>query len=245
MIKELIRFIKKLQEQKHEVILLIDANESITDSNSLIGTLLSQTQMCDPIFNQHGSKNEPNTHIKGSKRIDYIFCTQHISKYIISSGILPFDFVTTTDHRALFIDIYLHKYLRNPTQEYQDPQTRRLLTTITKGVQKYKGYLFKYIKDNKLYERISILQTKLKDKSLTIKEMNNINNIDEMMTKGMLKAEQQIKIRGKLHPWSPTLTNAILELHIWKIIMSEIKNKTNKQTKIKMIIEKQKNTAQK
>ena len=58
-------------------------------------------------------------------------------------------------------------------------------------------------------------------------------------TKGMLKAEQQIKIRGKLHPWSPTLANAILELHLWKLIMSEIKNKTNKQTKIEQIIEKQ------
>ena len=110
MIKELIRFIKKLRKQQHEVILLIDANESITDSNSLIGKLLSQTQICDPIFKQHRSKNQPNTHIKGSKRIDYIFCTQHISQYISSSNILPFDFVTTTDHRALFIDIYLNKY---------------------------------------------------------------------------------------------------------------------------------------
>ena len=114
MMKELISFIKKLREQKHEVILLIDANESITDSNSLIGKLLSQTQMCDPIFKQYGSKNEPNTHLRGSKRIDYILCTEHISQYISSSGIIPFDFVTTTDHRALFIDIYLNKCIKTP-----------------------------------------------------------------------------------------------------------------------------------
>ena len=69
MIKELISFINKLQRQQHEVILLIDANESITDSNSLIGKLLSQTQMCDPIFKQHGSKHEPNTHIKVPKEL--------------------------------------------------------------------------------------------------------------------------------------------------------------------------------
>ena len=71
--------------------------------------------------------------------------------------------------------------------------------------------------------------------------MNSINNLDEMMTKEMLKAEQQIKLRSNLHPWSPTLANAILELHLWKIITPEIKkNKTNKQIKIEMIIEKQK-----
>ena len=59
--------------------------------------------------------------------------------------------------------------------------------------------------------------------------MNSINNLDENMTKGMLKAEQQIKLRSNLHPWSPTLANSILKFHLWKLIMSEIKNKTNKQ----------------
>ena len=89
--------------------------------------------MCDPIFKQHGSNKEPNTHIKGSKRIDYIFCTQPKLKYISSSGILPFDYVTTTDHRALFVDIYLNRYLKTPNQEYQDPQTKRLRSTLLKG----------------------------------------------------------------------------------------------------------------
>ena len=59
--------------------------------------------------------------------------------------------------------------------------------------------------------------------------MNSINNLDENMTKGMLKAEQQIKLRSNLHPWSPTLANSILKFHLWKLIMSEIKNKTKKQ----------------
>ena len=55
----------------------------------------------------------------------------------------------------------------------------------------------------------------------------------------MLKAEQQIKLRSNLHPWSTTLANSILEFHLWKLIMSEKKNEINKQ-KIGMIIEKQK-----
>ena len=44
----------------------------------------------------------------------------------------------------------------------------------------------------------------------------------------MIKVEKQIKLRSQVHHWSPTLANAILELHLWKLIMSEIKNKTNK-----------------
>ena len=68
--------------------------------------------------------------------------------------------------------------------------------------------------------------------------MKYINNLDKMMTKRMLKAEQQIKLRSNLHPWSPTLANSILKFHLWKLIMSEIKNKTSKQTKIEIILEK-------
>ena len=90
MIQKLRTFINKLRETQHEVILLIDANESISDKNSRIGKLLSQTQMYDSIFKQYGSNKEPNTHIKGPKRIDYIFRTHQISKYRSSSGILPF-----------------------------------------------------------------------------------------------------------------------------------------------------------
>ena len=59
--------------------------------------------------------------------------------------------------------------------------------------------------------------------------MNYINNLAETMTKGMLKVEQQIELRSNLHPWSQTLANAILDLHLWKLIISEIENKT-KQT---------------
>ena len=63
--------------------------------------------------------------------------------------------------------------------------------------------------------------------------MSSINNLDETMIKGMLKAEQQIELTGNLHPWSPILTNTILELHLWKLIISEIKNKTKQTNKQK------------
>ena len=61
--------------------------------------------------------------------------------------------------------------------------------------------------------------------------MNYINNLDEMMTKRMLKAKQQMKLRSNLHPWSPTLANSILEFHLWKLIMSEKKTKQTKKNR--------------
>ena len=83
---------------------MIDANEGFSVYNSGISKILIKTQMCDPIFLQHGSINKPNTNTRGSKRTGFTFCTPTISQFIISSIILPFDTVTIIDHRTLYID---------------------------------------------------------------------------------------------------------------------------------------------
>ena len=56
---------------------MIDANESITKTNSGISNLISVTQLCDPIFMLRGAHKEPNTYIRGSDRIDYFFVNQN------------------------------------------------------------------------------------------------------------------------------------------------------------------------
>ena len=61
--------------------------------------------------------------------------------------------------------------------------------------------------------------------------MGTINDVDRKMTTGMLKAEKQIKICDKYHPWSPTLALAILPLHLCKLAYSEVIHKTNKSKK--------------
>ena len=76
------------------------------------------------------------------------------------------------------------------------------------------------------------MQKKLKDKSLTLQDMTHINNIDENMITGMIKTETKIKLRSQLHPWYPILVNAISELYLWKLTMSE-KQKQNKKNKTK------------
>ena len=104
-------YINNLRQQQHEIILMIDANESMTKTNSGISNLISLTQLCDPIFMLHGEHKEPNTYIQGSDRIDYIHCTPKLLKHILRCGILPFDMATTADHRGEYLDIRLCKFL--------------------------------------------------------------------------------------------------------------------------------------
>ena len=66
--------------------------------------------------------------------------------------------------------------------------------------------------------------------------MKEINDLDELITKGMLASEEKIKKRQNHYPLSPTLEKSILEVSLWKLIISKIKNDVSKETQIQMII---------
>ena len=69
-------------------------------------------------------------------------------------------------------------------------------------MKRYRDYIFKYTKEKNIYEGNTIIQKKLKDKSLTLQDMTHIDNIDDKMIAGMIKTEKQIKLRSQFHPWS-------------------------------------------
>ena len=72
-IEDLIILIMKLQVANHEVVLNIDANESFDSGKGGVAKLISSTKLVDPIACTHESTNIPNTHQRGTKRIDFIF----------------------------------------------------------------------------------------------------------------------------------------------------------------------------
>ena len=228
LISNLAIYINDLRQQQDEVILMIEGNESMTKTNSGISNLKILAQLCDPTFMIHGANRESNIYIRRIERIYYLFCTPKLLKYIIRCEILPFDMVTTADHRCTYLDIKLRKCLKDHFQEHQEPIQRHHYSKFAKGVVKYKDYLCKYTNNNNIIETIQCIKQKLINNTLLIEDMGIINDVDSKMTTGMLKVEKQIKIRNKHHPWSPTLALAILILHLCKIIYSEVIHKTNK-----------------
>ena len=148
----------------------------------------------------HGVNREPKTYIRGIERMDYFFCTPKLLKYIIRCGILPFDMVTTAAYRGAYLDIKLRKFLQYHFQEHQEPIQRRLHSTFTKGVVKYKDYLYKYTINNNITNTIQSIKQIIINNTLLIEDMDIINDVDSKMTTGILKAEKQIKIRNNYHP---------------------------------------------
>ena len=138
MIDDLIILIMKLQADNHEVDLNIDANKPFDSGKGGVAKLILMTKLVDPIAFTHGSKYILNTHQRGTKRIDLIFISPKLYKYLRACRITPFNQVSPSDHRGSFIDIDLIAYLQKQIQDIIDASSRLLQSNDIKRVTKYK-----------------------------------------------------------------------------------------------------------
>ena len=113
MINGIHNFLVDLIFRHHEVLIFIDANEPFIPSNRGIAKLTSHQQILDPLISRHGTYFEPFTYKNGSKRIDFAFYTQIIDTYITRCRILPFDTISPTDHREIYLDINILDFLKD------------------------------------------------------------------------------------------------------------------------------------
>ena len=100
---------------------------------------------------------------------------------------------------------------------------------------KYKQHLKTTLNNKSILEEAKLIQAKINSNSNTSVDFYQINELDILLTSGMLKAERMIVRYGLRYPWSPALAIFILHLSIWKLIKSELKTKTSKVTKLQQI----------
>ena len=93
----------------------------------------------------------------------------------------------------------------------------------------YKAYLREFTTTHKIFDRINKLNHKLSKAQLILDDMKEVNDLDDLITKGMITSENKILKRQNQYPWSPTLEQAIMGVSLWKIIKSEINNEVSKE----------------
>ena len=207
----------------------IDSSEPNILYNNGISQILQRTKIIDIIDDFHGLYTVSNTYISGRHRINFFFATKYISTIIDRSGINTFNEVTTSDHRGKFIDLRLCDFLKNAYASISNASS-------TKSVVKYKQHLKNIFINKLIIEKANILQEKLNTNSIIPNDFTQINELYNILTSGMLKAERMIVRVGLQYPWLPALAIAILQLSIWKLIKLELKTNTSKQTKLQQII---------
>ena len=139
--------------KKHEIIIGIDANEPFASSRGYVARLYSKCKLIDTIAQHHGITNKPNIFIRGSQGIDFLFCSKTISSFITSYGIPSFEYISSSDHRSIFIDINIVQYLRNPFIDTNTNKLRLLQSNHPSKVRQYKDELISYNKKERSFQK--------------------------------------------------------------------------------------------
>jgi hypothetical protein len=199
--------------------MMIDANKFIGDKSGGLTTIFGKMGMTELIRHRHPNATEPNTHVQGSKRIDYIFGTQKIQDNCEKAGILPFGIGYQSDHRAIFIAIKnIKQILSTQVQAIDMITARKLQRAMPKEREIFIQETHRYLENNNIYQRLRQLQEGEKD-GWSESDIQEYETCDQHLIHGMLTAEKRTR---KLHvtSWSPTFGAAVSKKSFWKIALS-------------------------
>ena len=131
-------------------------------------------------------------HISEKDRIDFIFCTLNIAVFITACGITSYDAVIPPDYRVGILDIRLQQVLENSFQKVTDHTSRKIQNRDSAGVVTYKEHLREFTTTHHTFDRINKLNHKLSKEQLKPYDMIDINDLDDLITKGMIASENKI-----------------------------------------------------
>ena len=208
-------------------IVMLDANECIGDETDGLSKLLRKTKLVDLHAHFHDIEHEPHTHKAGSKRIDYILVSPELLDYFKAAGIEPFDLLIDSDHRSLFADFLLARYL-DGKPAIQNPTARLLNTKNIREVLKYKKWLHDHILLNKMDRRGDRLAA-IPPSEWQEQHQQLYESLDHFISEARRLSEQK-NCKPKQYDWSPELQQVYDENDVWNKALRQSKrySKPNK-----------------
>jgi hypothetical protein len=103
---DIINLIKELRCNPEDyIILALDANNPNRNETEGIDKIMDECDLLDAYECIHHDHSEFPTQQNGSKRIDYMLCSQNLLQYIERIGYVRFNEALDSDHRAIFWDV--------------------------------------------------------------------------------------------------------------------------------------------
>jgi hypothetical protein len=99
------------------------------------------------------SEQAPNTHVRGSKQIDFALVTDGIRPCIKAVGLL-YESILKSDHRAIFLDLDLLLLFGTSLERLERPQFRNLKLDDSRISDSYRKLLHKKFECHNIYERV-------------------------------------------------------------------------------------------
>jgi hypothetical protein len=208
-IEDLTQFIKDKQQQGHDIIVAMDANEVIGEDTNGLSKLMHDCGLYDlmDLPGTDASAQLMDTFCRGSNRqIDYILGTERLLQSVCRRGALAFNDGIVSDHRGLFLDFDPTILYGGAVADTVSMSSRRFTSKNAKKVTKYVDLLEQYWIDHKIKAQITHLTDEAN--SLPKLELRRYNAIDHNITQGMLAAKKKVRHADQKYHWSKALDHS-------------------------------------
>lgn len=217
--------IQNLRQQDHLIILAGDFNSTIGDEPAGLDKIVQKHSLTDAIQHLHGPY-ECATYSRGSKCIDYFLVSSELLPCLRRGGILPFDAITMSDHRGLFIDLNMKTLFGSDIPSLLKPPSRSLHSTHPHRRQQYIDYLYQGFRRHRIFQRMSKLHT-YNFSHPSVDAINLLEAIDRDITRLMLASEKRIR-RPSPSPFSSTLAQVCIKLSLFKAQFLHLRHGSDK-----------------
>lgn len=187
-------------------IIVGDWNEECKTSSSS-HKLCSEFNLVDT-WRVHHKNTEFNTHINGSRRIDFALAPPDLAPHM-SIIYEPFHHRITVNHRGIFVDTPIHILFWNQTPPIFDAKTRGISSKDQKNVTKYIRAAYNHLKCNTDFSRTSNL--------LSLEHQNRTlaKTLDQELTRAGIHAENRCKRRRRDY-WNIPTDILKAKLNVWR-----------------------------
>jgi hypothetical protein len=151
----------------------------------------------------------PNTHLRGSKQIDFVLKTAGIALFIKSIGLLDFDVIFLAYHRTFFIDIDMVGFFGSATETLPAQRLRQLQLEDPRFTSEYRQVLHQQIVYQSVFRRIKEHSDSSISGEWIMVQESKYEALDRDITRAMLHAESVCLLKHKHNtPWSPAIGRA-------------------------------------
>ena len=215
-LSELQTVITGLQERGHSIILMLDANSTLTGDPHFANF----AALCG-LNDLHDHDPAPSTYIGSpDRRIDYILACDEASTYVSRRGTLSYHEGPQSDHRSLFVDINTEFFRRPPWQGIQSSAARSLHTGNPELVSRYNNSMMEYYEEHNMVARIDDLHEI--HTTLSRDEVRKrLIQWDNDQGRAMEKSERILRRPPKKCSWSPDLRNSAIVRRYWSLRLRE------------------------
>lgn len=240
-ILDLIEFVRKKQEQNHEILICLDANEIMGDDSCGIAKVLRDCHLFD-VFDEKEpdiEKRLKDTYRRGKdRRIDFILASRNVVDTVTRCGALSYNHGIASDHRGMFVDIDFARLLGGQIQDPVAPASRGFTSKNKKRCRLLLKHLNRYFEDHRVEHRVNDLVQRAGARELSVTEIRTrYNAIDRDITRGKLAASRKIKPKRSEFEWSEALDQAGMRHRFWKIRESDCRANSTSHRALSNIID--------